>query len=121
MRPEVRRFLIPGVIVAGLAVVLLVGALLHHHAAASVNKVALAASPKRVSVVTAVASSYRPTHRYVGTLRPWTEAKVGPQFIGTRSSEPSIAVTRRPGAGRSTCKPAACRPSNWRSRRRPSA
>ena len=108
-----RRFLIPIVIVIGLAVVLLVGALLHHHAAASVNKVALSASPKSVSVVRAVATTYRPTHRYVGTLRPWTEAKVGPQFIAayvnTVLVRPGAVVSRNEVLGTLDCRDASAR------------
>jgi membrane fusion protein, multidrug efflux system len=50
-------------------------------AEAQISKTSLADRPKPVSVVTAKAASYRTTRHYVGTLRPWVEADVGPQFI----------------------------------------
>jgi RND family efflux transporter MFP subunit len=46
-----------------------------------VNKVALESRPKGVTVVVARAASYRPSRRYVGTILPWIEARVGPQLI----------------------------------------
>ena len=45
------------------------------------NKVALESRPKGVTVVVARAASYRPSRRYVGTILPWSEARVGPQLI----------------------------------------
>ncbi len=73
--------LIPIVIGGGAVLVLLLGALLVWHAESKTNKVALASSPKPVTVVKAEARPYLPIHTYVGTLRPWVDAKVGPQFI----------------------------------------
>jgi membrane fusion protein, multidrug efflux system len=58
------------------------------------NKVALAASPKLVSVVRARAATYRPTRTYVGTLQPWVEANVGPQLVSAYVD----TVLVRPGA-----------------------
>ncbi len=46
----------------------------------AVNKVALSERPKGVTTVLALAARYRPTRRYVGTVAPWLEARVGPQF-----------------------------------------
>jgi RND family efflux transporter MFP subunit len=46
-----------------------------------VNKVALASSPKPVTVVLAEAVPFRPTVQYVGTIAPWTEARIGPQLV----------------------------------------
>jgi len=46
-----------------------------------VNKIALDSQPKGVTVVAARAAQYRPFRRYVGTILPWIEARVGPQFI----------------------------------------
>jgi membrane fusion protein, multidrug efflux system len=86
--------LVPILVTSGLAVVLVVGLLLRHHAASEINRVALADSPKDVGVIRARKATYRPTHRYVGTLRPWIEAKVGPQFIAAYVS----TVLVRPGA-----------------------
>jgi len=42
---------------------------------------ALSAQPKGVTVVPAREAKYRPTRRFVGTLRPWQEANVGPQLV----------------------------------------
>jgi RND family efflux transporter MFP subunit len=112
-RDKTRHLLIPVVIVAGLLVVFSAGALLHHRAASSVNKVALSASPKGVSVVKAIAAVYRPTHRYVGTLRPWTEARVGPQFIAayvnTVLVRPGAVVIRNQVLGTLDCRDASAR------------
>jgi membrane fusion protein, multidrug efflux system len=63
-------------------------------AEARVSKTSLADRPKPVSVVTAQAASYRPSRHYVGTLRPWVEADVGPQFISAYVD----TVLVRPGA-----------------------
>jgi RND family efflux transporter MFP subunit len=57
------------------------GALLVSRASGDVNQVALASLPKGVTVVAARAARYRPTRRYVGTIQPWLEARVGPQLI----------------------------------------
>jgi RND family efflux transporter MFP subunit len=57
------------------------GALLVSRASGDVNQVALASLPKGVTVVAARAARYRPSRRYVGTIQPWLEARVGPQLI----------------------------------------
>ena len=41
----------------------------------------LAAQPKGVTAVPAREAIYRPTRRFVGTLHPWQEARVGPQLV----------------------------------------
>jgi membrane fusion protein (multidrug efflux system) len=41
---------------------------------------ALERQAKGVTLVAAVAAEFRPEHRYIGTIQPWNEAKVGPQF-----------------------------------------
>ncbi len=74
--------------------VLLFGQSLFRHAGAQVNRVALSAAPRGVAVVEARATSYRPSRRYVGTLRPWVEARVGPQLVSAYVS----TVLVRPGA-----------------------
>lgn len=48
---------------------------------AETNQVALAEAPKKVTVVPAHAVSYRAERRYVGTLRAWQQADLGPQFV----------------------------------------
>ena len=72
---------VPIGIVAGTAVVIVVGLLMIARASSHVNKVALAGTPKGVTVVEAKPAKYRPTRRYVGTIQPWVEAKIGPQLI----------------------------------------
>jgi RND family efflux transporter MFP subunit len=63
-------------------------------AEARTNSVPLAASPKSVAYAVAEPTSYRRTRHYVGTLRPWVEASIGPQFISAYVD----AVLVRPGA-----------------------
>ncbi|MGO9836355.1 MAG: efflux RND transporter periplasmic adaptor subunit [Polyangiaceae bacterium] len=85
---------VPAIVAAGVVGILLLGSVLVWHAEAKTNKVALASSPKPVTVLAAKAMPYRPVHTYVGTLRPWIEAKVGPQFISAYVE----TVLVRPGA-----------------------
>jgi RND family efflux transporter MFP subunit len=61
---------------------------------AKTNDVALASSPHRVSYVRADAAVFRRSRFYVGTLRPWIEANVGPQLVAAYVD----AVLVRPGA-----------------------
>jgi RND family efflux transporter MFP subunit len=89
-----RSFLIPIVIVFGVLAVLVVGGLLVWHAESQINKVALASSPKPVTVIAAPDATFRDSRTYVGTLRPWVEASVGPQYISVYVD----AVLVRPGA-----------------------
>lgn len=53
----------------------------------------LASRPKPVGVVLARAASYRESRVYIGTLRPWVEAEIGPQL----SSGYVQSVLVRPG------------------------
>ncbi len=85
---------IPYGIGAAAAVVLALGALMIWHAESKVNKVALSSSAKPVTVVEAKASMFRASRMYVGTLQPWVEAKVGPQFVSAYID----TVLVRPGA-----------------------
>jgi membrane fusion protein (multidrug efflux system) len=89
-----RSWRVPMVIGAATLLVLAGGFALVYRAESRVNKVALASSPKPVTVVTAKGEPYRPVHTYVGTLRPWVDAKVGPQFISAYVQ----TVLVRPGA-----------------------
>ena len=89
-----RSFAIPVGLAAGVAVVLAIGGFLVVRAESRVNKVALAAAPKSVTAVAARGTLYRETQTYVGTLRPWVEASVGPQFIAAFID----TVLVRPGA-----------------------
>jgi RND family efflux transporter MFP subunit len=68
------------------------------HAEAGVSKVALASSPRQVSFVRSLATTFRASRFYVGTLRPWVEADVGPQlvaaYVDTVLVRPGAAVKR---------------------------
>ena len=79
--PTSKRLRIPFIIGGATIVAVALGALLLSRANARVNKVTLDSQPKGVTVVAARAAQYRPFRRYVGTILPWIEARVGPQFI----------------------------------------
>jgi RND family efflux transporter MFP subunit len=85
---------VPLTIAGGVLGILLLGGLLIHRAESAVNKVALAAAPKPVTAVAAKDTTFRETHSYIGTLRPWIEANVGPQFVSAYVD----TVLVRPGA-----------------------
>jgi len=89
---------VPLVIAGGTAAVVAIGLLMVGHASSRVNKVALAGAPKGVTVVEAKAAQYRPARRYVGTIEPWVEAKIGPQlisaYVDTVLVRPGDAVKR---------------------------
>jgi RND family efflux transporter MFP subunit len=59
-----------------------------------VDKVSLSAAPRPVTVVAARDTTFREPRSYVGTLRPWIEADVGPQFLSVYVD----TVLVRPGA-----------------------
>jgi membrane fusion protein (multidrug efflux system) len=69
------------VVAGATTVVVALGILLMARAESHVNKVALESRPKGVTVVEARPASYRPSKRYVGTILPWIEARIGPQLI----------------------------------------
>lgn len=96
--PPPRRRTVPFYLVSGTAAVLGLGALMLTHATAHANHVALAQSPKSVTTVAARAAEYRASHRYVGTIRPWVEAHVGPQvtsaYVDTVLVRPGAVVKR---------------------------
>lgn len=81
-------------VVVGAALALAGGAAMVLRAEAKTNKVALAASAKKVSVVRAKAAVNHDARTYVGTLRAWVEADVGPQLISSYVD----TVLVRPGA-----------------------
>ena len=89
-RPHVVTLAIGG----GALTVLAVGALLYWRARSQINDVALASSPKSVTVVEARAGTFRSHRHYVATVEPWVQAAVGPQFIAAYVD----AVQVRPGA-----------------------
>ena len=77
----------------GVALLLVLGALLLWRAQSHVNRVAMAGAPKPVTVVKAEGVEFRPFRTYVGTLEPWQSAQVGPQLISAFVS----TVLVRPG------------------------
>jgi RND family efflux transporter MFP subunit len=69
-------------VIGGTVVAILgLGSAMLLRAEAKVNKVALSSSAKPVTVIEAQASSYRANRRYVATIAPWVEAKIGPQIV----------------------------------------
>ena len=92
--PARRRSLLPVAIAGIVAALLLIGGLMVWRADARTNKVALASRPKPVTVIRAQPATYRATRTYVGTLQPWVQAAVGPQFVSAYVS----TVLVRPGA-----------------------
>jgi RND family efflux transporter MFP subunit len=80
-------------IVGAALVVILVGAGLLYCGESRVNHASLADQPQPVSVVAAKRASYRDSRSYIGTIQPWIEANVGPQYI----SAYVLTVTVRPG------------------------
>lgn len=92
--PPKRSLTIPLAILLVVGLVLASGGYLLHRAEAQVNTIALADEPKGVTVVAAKATTYRDRRRYVGTLEPYLDAKVGPQLASGYVS----TVLVRPGA-----------------------
>jgi membrane fusion protein, multidrug efflux system len=85
---------VPLVFAAGVVALLILATVLAWHAEAGTNKVAMASSPQPVTEVEAKAQPFRVVHTYVGALRPWIEAHVGPQFVSAYVA----SVLVRPGA-----------------------
>jgi RND family efflux transporter MFP subunit len=92
-RPRGARLLAVAIVVGAIGS-LVVGGVMVLHAEAKTNKVALAASARPVSYVRAKGSQYRASRSYVGTLRSWIEANVGPQLVSAYVD----TVLVRPGA-----------------------
>lgn len=88
-----RHASVPLLLMTLVLVVLGVGFGLLRRASANVNAVALASNPKGVVGVRARPAQLRERRRYVGTLEPWLEAKVGPQLVSAYVS----TVLVRPG------------------------
>jgi membrane fusion protein (multidrug efflux system) len=82
------------IILGAVGGLLAVGGMLYTRNTGGTNKVALAQSAKRVTAIAAVAQPYQPSRRYVGTIEPWVQAKVGPQLVSAYVS----TVLVRPGA-----------------------
>jgi RND family efflux transporter MFP subunit len=86
--------LVPIVLGAAVLAVLASGGLLIWHSESKTNKVALASSPKPVSVTPARAKDFQPSRIYVGTLESWLTASIGPQLVSAYVD----TVLVRPGA-----------------------
>lgn len=82
------------VIVGLVVLVLLIGGAMMLRAESKTNKVALTQSAKPVTVVLASGAMYRPSRTYIGTLEPWVQADIGPQFVAAYVD----TVLVRPGA-----------------------
>jgi len=94
VRPGRKLAPVPLAISGTVLLVLAAGGGLYLRSSSRVSKVALSAAPKGVAVVLAKAGNYQPVFRYVGTILPWVEAKVGPQFVSAYVD----TVLVRPGA-----------------------
>jgi membrane fusion protein, multidrug efflux system len=85
---------VPLVLFTAVAVILVCGGALVWRAESKVNKVALSASAKPVTVIAAKSTPYQPSRTYVGTLEPWLDAHIGPQLVSAYID----TVLVRPGA-----------------------
>ena len=85
---------VPAIILAGVALLVVLGGALVWRARSEQSTEALASAPKPVTVVVARSAAFRESRTYVGTLRPWIEASVGPQFLSAYVD----TVLVRPGA-----------------------
>lgn len=85
---------VPVVITLAVVALLALGWLLIRRAESRVNRFALSSAAKPVTVVAAEGATFRESRVYIGTLRPWIEAQVGPQFISAYVD----TVLVRPGA-----------------------
>lgn len=82
------------VISCGAAIAVLAVVLLSARASQRVNLVPMEASARPVSVVAAAKATYRDSRTYVGSVEPWVEADVGPQYVAAYV----LTVLVRPGA-----------------------
>jgi membrane fusion protein (multidrug efflux system) len=81
-------------IAIGVVAVILIGGVLYDRATAGTNRTTLAQVPKGVTTVEAVAAPFQERRRYVGTVEPWLQAKIGPQMVSAYVD----TVLVRPGA-----------------------
>lgn len=99
MPPRLRQSLPIPVAIFGLVILTgLITLALFLRARGQQNRIAQSSQDKAVSVITAQAAQYRPSRRYVGTIAPWLEARIGPQFtaayVDTVLLRPGEEVTR---------------------------
>jgi RND family efflux transporter MFP subunit len=85
-------------VIGATAAVVAAAVFLASRADSQVNRTALADQPKGVTVVAARAARYRASRRYVGTIQPWIEARIGPQlasgYVDTVLVRPGDVVKR---------------------------
>ena len=84
---------VPVFIAVSVVLILAAGGFMVLRAESRTNKIALGSTPKLVTVVRARETTFRGSRKYVGTIEPWVEAKVGPQFVSAYVD----AVLVRPG------------------------
>lgn len=89
---------VPLILGGGVALVIGLMVLLVVRSRSQTNQVALESQPKGVTTTAARAAKYRPSRRYVGTVAPWLEARVGPQmtsaYVDTVLVRPGDRVKR---------------------------
>jgi len=73
---------------------LAVGGVLYTRNTSRTNQTSLSESAKKVSAIAATSAPFQPSRRYVGTVEPWIEAKIGPQLVSAYVD----TVLVRPGA-----------------------
>jgi RND family efflux transporter MFP subunit len=83
------------IIGGGVALVIGLMILLVLRSRSQTSQVTLESMPKGVTATAARAAKYRPSRRYVGTVAPWLEARIGPQM--TSAYVDTVLV--RPGDG----------------------
>ncbi len=88
-----RRRRVIAVLATGTLVVAGAGVLLALRSAHAVNRSTLASAPRPVTFVEANVSTFRGSRTYVGSIEPWVEANVGPQYVSAYAQ----TVLVRPG------------------------
>jgi RND family efflux transporter MFP subunit len=83
---------------AGTVAFAAVGVFLVYRAEGKVNRISLGSAPRPVTVQLSRETSFRDSRAYVGSVDPWVEASVGPQYVSayveTVTVRPGDAVTR---------------------------
>lgn len=75
-----QRARVPLTLIGFMVCILVLMIVLMVRARSQTNQIALSEQKKGVTVIEAQAKKYRPSRRYVGTVAPWLEARIGPQF-----------------------------------------
>ena len=90
---------------------LTLGGALFWRSTAQANRTALGDQAKPVTVQAAQAAEYRPSRRYIGTVEPWLEARIGPQvvsaYVDTMLVRPGARVKRGEVVATLDCREAA--------------